>query len=62
MKRLNIIDCLVYVLDRRICIFSLSKYYLYNVFEVLCIEFEKRKGVNFGINCKFISNLDDMLI
>lgn len=52
----------MYVLDRRICIFSLYKYYLYDVFEVLCIEFKKRKGVNFGINCKFRSNLDDMLI
>lgn len=60
LKRLNTTDCLVYVPDRRICIFSSSKHHLYNAFEALCTEFEKRKGVNSGTNCKFTSNPDDM--
>lgn len=60
LKRLNTTDCLVYVPDRRICIFSSSKNHLYNAFEALCTEFEKRKGVNSGTNFKFTRNPDDM--
>lgn len=60
MERFNIIDCFVcilkYVLKKKICIFGLFIKYLYNVFEVLCIEFEKRKGGSFGINFNFIRN------
>lgn len=57
MKRLNIGDCLVCVLDRRICIFGLFVFYLSNVFEVVCKEFEKKNENSFGINFKFIRNL-----
>lgn len=60
LKRLNTADCLVYVPDRRICIFGSYKQHLYNAFEDLCTEFEKRKGVNSGTDFKFTRNPDDM--
>lgn len=60
LQRLNTTDCLVYVPDRRICIFSSYKHHLYDASEALCTEFKKRKGVNSGTNCKFRSNPDDM--
>lgn len=56
MRRLNTADCLVCVPDRRICIFGSSVLHLWNAFEALCTEFEKRNGSSSGTNFKLTRN------
>lgn len=58
MRRLNTADCLVCVPDRRICIFGSSVLHLYNAFEAVCTEFEKRNGSSSGTNFKLTRNPD----
>lgn len=58
MRKLNTADCLVCVPDGRICIFGSSVLHLYNAFEALCTEFEKRNGSSSGTNFKLTRNPD----
>lgn len=56
LRSLNTADCLVCVPDRRICIFGSSVLHLWNAFEALCTEFEKRNGSSSGTNFKLRRN------
>lgn len=57
LERFNTTDCFVcipkHVPKKKICIFGSSIKHLYNAFEALCTEFEKRKGGSSGTNFNF---------